>query len=346
MNKYIVEEALGYDDVMLIPKHSSIKSRANVDVSVELLKGIKLSSPIVPSNMKTIVGPKMIEKMYEHKMMSVMHRFISIDEQIKIGQDLLKKHGKDIFNYLGYSIGVKEDDYKNLSRIIDLGVKIIVVDVAHGHSDNCGDMTKYIANTYPEVLLIAGNTATYDGAMFLYECGANIVKCNVGSGSICLTRINTGNGIPAITTLIDSVKAKHDFEKKSGKKVFLMSDGGVKVPGDLVKGLCFADLMMCGNIFSGSDETPTDDIIIDGKSYKSYAGSSTHRGNYSEGVSALVEAKGPVEKIITNFTEGLRSGMSYQGANDLLRLKDSPQFVKITQAGMVESNAHNVILKN
>jgi IMP dehydrogenase len=207
-------------------------------------------------------------------------------------------------------------------------------------------MTKYIANTYPEVLLIAGNTATYDGAMFLYECGANIVKCNVGSGSICLTRINTGNGIPAITTLIDSVKAKHDFEKKSGKKVFLMSDGGVKVPGDLVKGLCFADLMMCGNIFSGSDETPTDDIIIDGKSYKSYAGSSTHRGNYSEGVSALVEAKGPVEKIITSFTEGLRSGMSYQGANDLLRLKDSPQFVKITQAGMVESNAHNVILKN
>ena len=342
MSDIFVKEALSYDDVMLIPKYSDIRSRSSVDTSVDLGKGVKISNPVVPSNMKAIIGPEMIEKMYAKKMMSIMHRFVSIDEQIKIAEDLLAKHGKDIFNYFGFSVGVKTEDYDNLKRIIDLGVKIICIDVAHGHSIQCEDMTKHISSTYPDVLLISGNVATYEGAMFLYECGADIVKCNVGSGSICLTRINTGNGVPAITTLIDTAKAKQDFQVKNGKKVFLMSDGGVKTAGDLVKGLCFADLMMCGNLFSGCDESPAEKFVIDGQTYKTYAGSSTHRGNFTEGVSALVLSKGPVDKIVQSFTEGLQSGMSYQGAHNLKELRNDPKFIKISNSGMMESGAHTL----
>ena len=341
---FIVSEALGYDDVMLIPKYSEISSRSEVDTSVELTKGIKVTTPIVPSNMKTIIGRDMIKVMYSHKMMCVLHRFMSLEEQLQIGRDMLKEYGSDIFNYLGYSIGVKKEDYESVDKIITLGVKIICIDIAHGHSKHCIAMTKYIAEKYPHVLLISGNTATYDGTMALYEAGADIVKCNVGSGSICLTRINTGNGIPAITTLIDCSEAKKDFQSKTGKKVFLMTDGGMKTPGDLVKGLCFADLAMCGNVFSGCTEAPGETLKIDGKEYKSYAGSSTNRadGAHVEGVQALVPTKGPASKVIQRMTDGLRSGMSYQGCFKVGDMQKNPKFVKITHAGMVESGSHNL----
>jgi IMP dehydrogenase len=340
----ILGEALGYDDVMLIPKYSEVKSRSDVSVSVKLVKGINVNCPIVPSNMKTIISPDMIKVMYHHKIMCILHRFMTIEDQIKIGEDMRDLYGSDIFKYLGYSIGVKQEDYDNLEKIVDLGVKIICIDIAHGHSKHCIDMIKFISGRYPNVLLIAGNTATYEGAMELYESGADIVKCNVGSGSICLTRINTGNGVPAITTLIDCSRARRDFYARKNKKVFLMTDGGVKSPGDLVKGLCFADLAMCGNVFAGCLEAPGETLKIDGKEYKSYAGSSTNRadGSHVEGVQALVAIKDSAAKIIQRMTDGLKSGMSYQGCFDIKDMQDDPKFVKITNAGMIESGSHNL----
>ncbi len=340
------DDGLAFDDVLLEPQYSEVTSRSNVDVSVELTKGIKLKFPIVPSNMKTVTGIQMAETIYKLGGMAILHRFMTVEEQKSSIVTLLQKYPREILNQVGVSVGVKNEDYTNVQKFVkDLGIKIICIDVAHGDSKQCIDMTKYISSTYPEVFLISGNIATYGGAIHLWEAGADVVKCNVGSGSICTTRIETGNGVPALTALVDSAKAKKYFEKENNKKVFIISDGGFKATGDLVKALCLADLCMTGNMFAGAIETPGSTINIDGQTYKEYVGSSVHRSNRMEGVAALVHPKGHVQDIVAKMIEGIQSGCSYQGAFNLQELKEKAVFIKITSAGLKESHAHDVILK-
>lgn len=345
-----IEEALGFNDVMLRPKFSDIRSRSEVSLEVELTKGFKTSMPIIPSNMKTIISPEVIEYFYQQKAIVIMHRFCPFDEQISLAKSLQEKYGNDVFNYVGFSVGVKKEDYDNVDVLIKSGVKIILIDVAHGHHILCIEMTQYIAKRYPEVLLISGNTATYEGAMSLYDSGADIVKCNIGSGSICTTRVMTGNGMPQISTLDETSQAKFDYnlskdaKEYNGKKVFILSDGGAASPGDVAKGLCFADLVMTGNLVAGCDECPGDIMLVNGEKYKAYDGSSTHRGNYTEGVRATVKAKGPIENVIQSIKEGLQSACSYQGVRKVQNLQDDPQFVKISAAGLKESQAHDVFV--
>lgn len=343
---YITEEGLSFDDVLLVPKYSEVMSRANVDVSVSLTKGIKINFPVVPSNMKTITGIKMAEAIYNLKGMAILHRFMTIDEQKHTINELIEKYSKDVLNYVGVSVGVKSSDFNNVKDFVEnLGVKIICVDVAHGDSKFCVDMTKFVSKNYPDILLISGNIATYDGALRLYEAGADIVKSNVGSGSICTTRIETGNGVPALTSLIEASKAKSKYIIDTGKKVFLMCDGGCKSVGDLVKALAFADLCMAGNMFAGAEETPGNVLNIDGKKYKEYVGSSTHRGNRTEGVAAIVPIKDDVKSITTRMIEGIQSGCSYQGAFNLKELRENATFIKMTSSGLRESHAHDVIVQ-
>ena len=335
-------ESLTFDDLMLIPKYSTVRSRSEVDLSITLCKGFKFNSAVVPSNMKTITELAMANLMYKYKSLAVLHRFIDFDNQLK-WIDEIKTWGDDALNFIGISIGVKDEDKDKIKQFIKAGVKIICIDIAHGDSEHCLQMTKWIATTNPKVLLISGNAAMGDGASRIWEAGADICKVGVGQGSICLTRINTGNGVPAITTLSDCYDAKKYTEAKLGRKLFIMNDGGTKSPGDIVKALCFADLCMAGNLFASSSETPGDVIKeVDGNLYKSYVGSSTHRGTYSEGVEAVVRYKGETAQIVQNIAEGIRSGLSYQGVYNLEDLKKNPRFVKITMAGLKESHAHDV----
>lgn len=344
MNKYIKMEALGFDDLMLIPKHSTVSSRANVDLKVELSKGFKTSIPIIASNMKTVTGIDMLKFFYSKKAIIFMHRFLPFQDQMMLFSNLFDEHGDDVFNYVGASVGIKDGDYDKVDRLIDNGIKLILIDVAHGHSEKCIKMTQYISTKYPQCFLISGNSATYEGALAILEAGADVVKCNVGSGSICSTRIQTGNGLPQMTTLFETRRAKEDYEHKYNRKVFILSDGGAKSSGDLVKALTMADLVMTGNLFSGCDETPGEMIKIDGKAFKRYDGSSTHRGNHTEGVQSLVHTKGSVSNVLQSLLEGIASGCSYQGAHNLQQLKDEPQFAKITAAGYRESQPHDVIV--
>lgn len=339
-----IQESLGFDDVMLRPKYSNVRSRSNVNLEVALTKNKKTSLPIIPSNMKTIISKEMIEYFYQQKAITIMHRFCSIQEQIDLAHSLEDKYGQTIWNYLGFSVGVKEEDYKNVDTLVKTGAEILLIDVAHGHHILCLEMTKYIAKKYPEVLLISGNSATYEGALAIFRAGADIVKCNVGSGSICSTRIQTGNGMPQITTLDETQQARRQYEKEGDRPVFIISDGGAKNSGDLAKALCFADLCMTGNLVAGCDECPGDIMLVDGVKYKAYHGSSTHRGSYTEGVQATVKAKGPVSKVVQSIKEGLESACSYQGVNDIRDLQKDPKFVKITSAGLRESHPHDVII--
>lgn len=325
--------ALSYDDVLLVPEYSEIESRANIDTSVELVNGFKFSHPIIPANMKTVCGEQMAKVIALWGGLSFVHRFMSNEEQLDIA-----KRNVAWRDHIGYSVGVKESDRDMVDRFIEADVKILCLDIAHGDSKLAVDMVKYIDSKLRHTgLIVAGNISTNNGAQRLWDAGAHVVKVGVGPGSLCTTRVETGNGVPQLTAIMNvasSARGRH-----------FIADGGIKAAGDCVKALCFADMVMAGNIFAGTTEASGEMLTIDGKSYKSYVGSSTHKANHIEGIAALVPAKGPVSVVLEKLLEGIKSGCSYQGSKNLKELKQSPQFVQITSAGLRESHPHDVIIK-
>ena len=337
-------EGLTFDDVLLVPKFSKIRSRADVDLSVKLGKDFKYNIPIIPANMLDIINKKMIIKMYSLGDMSLMHRFCSIDEQILLFTDLYKEHN-DIFNFVGASVGVKDNDYKSLEIFSKLGVKIFCIDIAHLDSLSGLAMIDYISKNYPDKLLIAGNVATGEGAARAWQAGADIVKVGIGASGICSTRLEAGAGVPQLSAIIDVYNYKKKIQKKLGRKLYFISDGGHKLTADCVKSLCFADMIMLGGMLSGTDESGGIEIKNNGTTYISYSGSSTHKKERIEGVKGLVRPKGPVENIIKNICEGIQSGCSYQNCDNLQKLKKSPQFIKLTNSAIAESKIHGVIIR-
>jgi IMP dehydrogenase len=360
-----IKEGFTFDDLLLVPKYSEIESRSDVDLSVSLPKGIMLPCPIVSANMATVTGKKMAKCLAEQGGMALVHRFMSLEEQL----DLVSSFAKmarigtpEYLEHIGFSVGVKKDDYQNVRSLIARGAKIICIDIAHGHSKLCVDMCQFIAKEFPQVLLIAGNVCTAKGAKRLWRAGADLVKCNVGAGSLCTTRIETGNGVPQLTALMDVAEAKKELttgmeyldhmsghmrqsEGEITRPIGIIADGGCSKNGDLVKSLCFADLVMTGNLLAGTSETPGEIIEMDGERYKRYVGSSTHKTNHIEGVEALVKVKGSTSSILQGMMEAISSGCSYQGVSNLTDLKKDPQFIRITNAGLKESHPHDVIIK-
>jgi IMP dehydrogenase len=346
-----IRDGLALDDVLLLPKYSEIKSRADVDLIVNLSKGFSFKHPITPANMKTICDRDMALVIAENTGgLAILHRFMPLKDQLKTVH-YLSAYWKNI----GVSIGVKEEDYKNIQELYSIGARIFCVDVANGNSLQCINMTKHIAENFPDVFLIAGNVATGDGAKRLWLAGADAVKAHIGCGSLCSTRIETGNGSPTLTTLNDIAEMKKkltlpykeifrgEYAENTQlikKPIFIIADGGCKNSGDITKSLCFADMVMTGSLFAGTDETPGEILQIDGAAYKSYVGSSTHKINHIEGVASIVKKKGSAKDIITKLCEGIRSGLSYQGVANLTDLKKDPQFIRITNAGLKESHPH------
>ncbi len=349
---------LSYDDVILPPLYSEIDSRSKVDLHVKLPKGIIVRNPIIPANMKTVTGLEMAKAIFQMGGMSILHRFMPIEEQFASIRALHKTFSQPTsgesyeypLNYIGISIGVKEEDKKNLTTFVeDLGVCIICIDIAHGDSKMCVDMCKYIHEKYPRCLLIAGNVATGSGAQRLWEAGADVVKVGIGPGSLCTTRIETAAGVPQLSAIMDVAEKKKmlltsGLQSFEGREIAFIADGGIKNAGDIVKALCFADMVMAGNVFAGSEETPGETKIINGLFCKEYVGSSTHKETHVEGVAAVVSIKGSVKNVMARLLEGVRSGCSYQGSINLTELKDSPTFIKITASGLRESHPHDVIL--
>lgn len=340
-----IKTAYCYDDVLLVPKPSGISSRSDVDLSVDLGKGIVLDIPVVSANMKNVTETAMVSRLSELGGLAILHRFFENDEALLLVflNSVVKACVPQ--ERLGASIGVQEKDKHLAAKLVEAGCKIICIDVAHGDSKLAFAMTEYIAKTYPEVLLIAGNVATGAAANRLALHGANVVKVGIGPGSICSTRIETGNGVPQLTALEDVYKAS--LRSPGDRKFKIIADGGISKAGDIVKALCFSDAVMLGSMLAGTDEAPGNAFIgADGKRYKQYEGSSTHKNKHVEGVRALVPAKGPVDAIIDHLMAGLRSGCSYQGCDNLVDLKKDPQFVAISFAGLKESHPHSVVIKD
>jgi len=258
---------------------------------------------------------------------------------------------------VGAAVGVKGDFMQRTEALLDAGVDVIVVDIAHGHSENAINTVKNIKKAFPNCELIAGNVATAHGTEDLIKAGVDAVKVGVGSGSICITRVITGSGVPQLTAVLDCAKIGNEHN------IPIISDGGTRTSGDATKALAAgAHSVMIGGILGGTDESPGSTISKNGKRFKIYRGmaslgaslgrKSKDSGNagltddlndyVAEGVEGMVPYRGSVTDIITQITGGIRSGLSYCGAHNIQQMQKNAEFIKISRAGFAESQPHDV----
>ena len=267
---------------------------------------------------------------------------------------------KDKFGRLrvGAAVGVGPDRDRRVEALVKAGVDVIVVDSAHGHAEAVVNSVPAIKERFPDIELIAGNVATADGIRSLIEAGADAVKVGVGPGSICTTRVVAGVGVPQISAVMECAKVARKYQ------VPIIADGGIKYSGDVVKALAAgADSVMIGSIFAGTDESPGETVLYQGRSYKVYRGMGSlgamkegsgdryFQGDVveevklvPEGIEGRVPYKGPLSSSVFQLIGGLRAGMGYVGCGNLEQLRKDAKFIRITSAGLKESHVHDVII--
>jgi IMP dehydrogenase len=471
------EPGLTFDDVLLVPRHSRIASRGDVDLSTTLVPGIRLAIPILSANMDTVTESAMAIAMARQGGLGVIHRFMPIprqaeevarvkrsesyvveapmtirrtatvakarramaqagigglvvvdeaekvvgmvtrrdvllapddraplekvmtprerlvtapphidqeaaqrllhehrveklalvDEQGRLtglitAQDIVKRRRypqatKDARGRLrvGAAVGARPVERERAAACVEAGADLLVVDIAHGHSENCLAMVRWLKEEFPHMPVIGGNVATPEGVRDLVEAGADAVKVGVGAGSICITRVVTGVGVPQLTAIMECAH----MARKLG--VPLIADGGTRNSGDVVKALAAgADAVMVGSMLAGTEEAPGATVIREGRKYKIVRGMASLTANIDrrvleggqeavelekvvpEGVEALVPYRGGVVELLHQVLGGLRSGMSYVGARTIPELWERAEFVRITPAGVRESRPHDV----
>jgi len=336
-----IKEALTYNDVLLEPQYSDIKSRSDVSVA-STLRGngptTKLGLPIIASPMDTISEEEMGVAMWQEGGLAVVHRYNTITEQASILDSIIVVAGCNA----AAAIGTSGDYLERASALYETGVRILCVDVAHGHHLLMKTaLTELRATFGDKVHIMAGNIATLEGYNDLVDWGADSVRCNIGGGSICSTRIQTGHGVPGLHTIIECARSDRDAA--------IIADGGIRNSGDIVKALAAgADFVMLGSLLSGTDETPGAVINTREGKFKTYRGMASKdaqmdwRGKTAslEGVATTVPCKGPVNNTLAELERGIRSGFSYSGARNLRELQSKAKFVRQTVSGQAESNAH------
>lgn len=473
------DDGLTFDDVLLVPRYSRIRSRSSVNTSVFLTPGIRLAIPIVSANMDTVTESQMAVTLAQEGGIGILHRFMTIEQQaasvervkraesfvvehpdsifpqttvaearMKMGeagiggllvvdedghlcgmattrdvllapdesqpisavmtgldrlvtapvsetleearqtlythrveklplvdgegrvvglitaQDILKiqehPHAtKDEKGHLrvGVAIGARADDLDRAEACLNAGADVLVVDIAHGHSQHVIDMVKALKKRFPAAPVIAGNVASGEATRDLIEAGADAVKVGVGPGSICITRVVTGFGVPQLTAVSESAEVARALGRP------IIADGGIRTSGDLTKAVAAgASTVMIGGMLAGTDESPGAPIVRNGRRFKVVRGMASLTANIErksiekdarlqdddisqvvpEGVEAIVPYRGSVKDILHQLVGGLRSGLSYAGAETIEQLWDNAEFIRITPAGVRESGAHDV----
>jgi IMP dehydrogenase len=304
------------------------------------------------------------EHLHEHR----IEKLLVVDENKKLKGlitikdiDKIQKYPnacKDPLGRLraGGAVGVGANRDERVEALLDAGCDFIVLDSAHGHTKNIIDAVEAIRSQFPKCQLIAGNIGTYEGAKALLKAGADAIKVGIGPGSICTTRIVAGVGVPQITAIMEAVRACREVGK------CCIADGGIKFSGDVVKAIAAgADTVMMGSMFAGTEESPGETMLYQGRTYKIYRGMGSidamregSADRYSqektssklvpEGIVGRVPFKGLVSESIYQMVGGLRSGMGYVGVCDIKELQVKPQFTRISPAGLRESHVHDVII--
>jgi IMP dehydrogenase len=471
-----IRDALTFDDVLLVPKRSSIHSRKDVDLSTRLSRNIKLNIPIVSANMDSVTESAMAISMAHNGGIGIIHRFMPVERQVEevlkvkraesviieepytiwpsatmsdakrlmqekgvsgllvvdankklLGiltardllfedndlnrvselmtpmkslhtasadasideaRQLLRKYkleklplvdeegrlrglitSKDMVTLaerpqackdskgqltVGAAVGIREGYIERARALVDAGVDVLVVDVAHGHSDRVLNVVRKLKKELSQVDVIAGNVATPEGTKDLIDAGADAVKVGIGSGSICITRIVTGAGVPQLTAVLECAEAA----RESG--VPIIADGGIRNSGDITKALATgASSVMIGSMLAGTEESPGVTVMRNGRKYKIHrgmasVGASMKRGTeeaedeaalleyVAEGIEAFVPYRGTSHEILAQLAGGIRSGLSYCGAKTLVELRQNASFVRLTSAALKESYPHDV----
>ena len=460
-----IKEGLTFDDVLLVPKHSSIVSRSQTSLKTRLSRNINLNIPIISANMDTVTESSMAIALAREGGIGIIHRFMTIQDQvdevlrvkrsesvmieqpytipidstIKQAKKMMQGYGvsgllvekdkklvgivtkrdilfernfdnnvsevmskdvvfaelgttideakeilhknkieklpiidkdeqivglitsKDILKMeqypnaskdkkghlmAGAAVGVKGDYLERTEALLEAGADVIVVDIAHGHSENAINCVRQIKKAFKNCELIAGNVATGNGAEDLIKAGVDAVKVGVGSGSICITRVITGSGVPQLTAIVDSVQTANNYD------VPVISDGGIRNSGDVTKALAAgSSSIMIGSLLGGTDESPGKTLVKNGKKYKIYRGMASFYASLGrryreegaqvvdsddlndyvpEGVEAMVPYKGSVVEIVRQLVGGLRSGLSYCGAKNISEMQKNAEFIRIT----------------
>ena len=476
-----IMDGLTFDDVLLIPKRSTVRSRKEVDTTTRLSRHIELKVPIISAPMDTVTEHAMAITIARAGGIGIIHRFMTIEQQVeevlkvkrsesivieqpytlkgdqklrdakrlmsqygvsgllvlderdrlqgilttrdivfehdpekrvsemmtgtkdlitassdvnlKQAEEILRKHkleklplvdkngklrglitSRDMLSLeqypnaskdakgrllVGAALGVKSGHLERAKALFDAGADVLVLDVAHAHSDITLDAIRSIKRDLPEANLIAGNVATKEGTEDLIEAGADAVKVGIGSGSICITRIVTGAGVPQLTAIMECT------EVADQASIPIIADGGIRNSGDITKAIgAGASTVMVGSLFAGSEESPGMTVMREGRKYKLVRGMASVAASYDrsareseqngedsaiglidyvpEGVEAFVAYKGSASELISQLAGGLKSGMSYCGAKNIPQLRGKANFIKISQAGLKESYPHDV----
>ncbi len=348
-----IKEALTFDDVTLAPNYSEILP-SQVNTSIKLTPKLNIKIPLLSSAMDTVTESPMGIAMAKAGGIGIIHRNLTIDEQIK---EIRKVKSKKLL--VGAAVGASEKEFTRAKKLLKENLDIIVIDTAHGHTKKVADIIKKIKKLRPKnTAICAGNIATTEAAKFLVKLGVDIIKVGIGPGSICTTRLVAGIGVPQLSAILN-------VKKGIGKsKTTLIADGGIKFSGDIAKALAAgADAVMIGSLFAGTDQAPGKKIKKKGKLYKYFRGMGSigamNKGSadryfqskqkdtskyVAEGVEGYIKYRGSVVKIIYNLIGGLKSSMGYLGAKKVTELRKNPKFVKITKAGFYESMVHNIDL--
>ena len=332
-----MQKGLTYDDVLLVPQYSDIESRSEVSLTTEFGRGVELGLPIIASPMDTVSEADMAGTLGELGGISIIHRYNSIEEQA----GMIASLGGEVL--VGAAVGIAGDYIDRAIACVEAGAKVICVDVAHGHHILMKKAIKKIRKAVgKKIHIMAGNVATLEGFNDLADWGADSIRCNIGGGSICTTRIQTGHGVPGLETIFQC--------SKSDRNAKIIADGGIKNSGDIVKALAAgADAVMLGSLLAGTSESPGRTFKdTDGKLRKVYRGMASAeaqkdwRGRVSsqEGVSSSVPWRGPVGNVIEGLERGIRSGLSYSGARSVKELQAKAQWLQQSNASTTESSAH------
>ncbi len=339
----------------------------NRDIRFETDLDLKVSDRMTNKNLVTVKEGTTLEEAKEVLQKHRVEKLLVVNNSGALTglitvKDILKKqnfpnaaidkHGRLL---VGAAVGIDVDTIERVSELVNNNVDVIVIDTAHGHSKSVMDMAREIKKSFSSVDLIVGNVATPEGVESLIDCGADAVKIGIGSGSSCTTRIVAGVGVPQLSSILNSYKIAQK------RNIPIISDGGMRYSGDIAKSLAAgSNAVMLGSIFAGTDESPGEMILWEGRSYKSYRGMGSisamksgssdryfQKGTQNkklvpEGIEGMVPVKGSLSDLVHQLIGGVRSSMGYCGAKNLIEFTKKVEFTKITSSGIVESHPHDL----